>query len=483
MTRSRTDRTPRPAASIFAPAYRITTLGIVILMTIIAFEAMAVATALPTAARSLHGLAAYGWSFTGFLVASVVGMVSSGMYSDRRGPKTPLLVGLSLFIAGLVLGAVAPTMWVLVSARFVQGLATGLLITAMYVTMGEVYPDVIRPRIFAALATAWVVPGLVGPVVAGYITQNLSWRWVFGGLAPFVVIAGLLMLPSLRQLRTHTADGATTDPRRLGYALLAAVGIAGVANLGENQRPVSIALAVAGAVAMVIGIRRLLPRGTFGFAAGVPAAVAYRGVLAGTFFGMESIVPLTLTVQHHYSPTMSGTPLMLTAVTWALASNLQGRWKQPNRPLLVATGLVLTGVAGIGMALVAADVAPGWVAFVVWPIAGLGAGFALTSTSVVMLEFTNDADRGSDSSSLQLADSAASALCTAFGGAMVAAAAHGSLSYSRALPAVFLGMGALGVLALFRTGRLRSHGTGLSAAELATARVEPAQIGSGACAP
>jgi sugar phosphate permease len=410
-------------------------------------------------------------------------MVSSGMYSDRRGPKTPLLLGLTLFIAGLVIGGLAPAMWVLVGARFLQGLATGLLITAMYVTMGEVYPDAIRPRIFAALATAWVVPGLVGPVAAGWITQNFSWRWVFGGLAPFVALGGLLMLPSLRQLRTHTADGATTDLARLGYALLTAVGIAGVANIGENQQPVSIAIAVAGAAALAIGIRRLLPRGTFGFAAGVPAAVAYRGVLAGTFFGMEALVPLTLTVQHHYSPTMSGTPLMLTAVTWALASYLQGRWRRPNRPLLVRTGLILSAVAGVGMALVATRTVPGWAAFVVWPVAGLGAGFALTSTSVVLLEFTNDADRGSDSSSLQLADSSASALCTAFGGAMVAAAAHGSLSYAHALSSVFIAMGALGVLALFRTGRLRSHGTPLSEADAAAARVEPAQVGSGACAP
>ena len=82
------------------PRYRITTLGILILMTIIAFEALAVATALPTAARSLHGLASYGWAFTGFLVASVVGMVVSGMYSDVHGARRPLLVGLLLFIAG-----------------------------------------------------------------------------------------------------------------------------------------------------------------------------------------------------------------------------------------------------------------------------------------------------------------------------------------------------------------------------------------------
>ena len=93
--------------SIFGARYRVSTLGILILMTIIAFEAMAVATALPTAARSLHGLASYGWAFTGFLVASIVGMVASGMRSDAHGPRLPLLVGLPLFIAGLVLASAA----------------------------------------------------------------------------------------------------------------------------------------------------------------------------------------------------------------------------------------------------------------------------------------------------------------------------------------------------------------------------------------
>jgi MFS family permease len=460
--------------SIFSPDYRLTTLGIIILMTIIAFEAMAVATALPTAARELNGLAAYGWCFTGFLVASVVGMVSSGMYSDLRGPRMPLLVGLAMFIVGLVIGGMAGSMWVLVSARVVQGLATGLLVTAMYVCIGEVFTDEVRPRIFAALASAWVVPGLVGPVVAGWITQQFGWRWVFAGLAPFVALGGLLMLPSLRQLRSHRAVGALADPRRLGYAVLAAVGIAGVANLGEHQNIASILLALAGVAAMGFGLWHLLPAGTIVFAAGVPAAVAYRGVLAGTFFGMEAVVPLTLAVQHGFSPTMSGMPLMLTAVTWALGSQIQGRLRHPNRPLLVATGLVLTAVAGVGMALVATDVLPGWAAFVAWPIAGLGAGFALTSASVAMLEFTNDADRGSDSAGLQLADSSASALCTAFTGAMVAAAAHGRISYATGLATVFLVMGALGVLAIMRTGRLRlPRSATLPATAAGTAAVGP----------
>jgi MFS family permease len=454
------------SVSIFSPIYRTTTLGIIILMTIIAFEAMAVATALPTAAKSLHGMAAYGWSFTGFLVASVVGMVASGMYSDLRGPRMPLLLGLVLFVGGLLLGGVANTMSILVAARVVQGLACGLLVTAMYVTIGEVYSAAIRPRIFGALASAWIVPGLVGPLAAGWITENISWRWVFGGLAPFAALGGLLMFSALRQLRNHTAHGSLADPRRIGYAVLTALGIAAIANVGEHFTPDAIALAVIGFVAMIIGMRHLLPTGTFTFASGVPAAVAYRGVLAGIFFGMEAIVPLTLTQQHHFSPTMSGLPLMLTAVTWAVGSQLQARWQNPSRPLLVGAGLLLISLGGIGMALVAMNAVPGWASFIAWPTAGLGAGFALTSSSVVLLEFTNDADRGSDSSSLQLADSSASALCTAFGGALVAAAAHGQIGYSAGLSAVFLVLAFFGILAIAPTRRLR--GPSLPAAHSAS---------------
>ncbi|MDQ2837519.1 MAG: MFS transporter [Actinomycetota bacterium] len=449
------DTAPGVKLSIFGPRYRVASVGILILMTIIAFEAMAVATALPTAARSLHGLAGYGWAFTGFLIASVLGMVLSGMRSDQRGPRLPLLIGLVLFIAGLLLASAAGQMWVLVAARVVQGFAVGLLITAMYVVMGEVYSDEIRPRMFAALASSWVIPGLVGPVVAGWITEQLSWRWVFGGLAPFAAVGGLMLLPSVRQLRSASALDRAADPGRIWFALLTALGIAGIAEVGERQTPLSVLLALAGVVAMVLGLRRLLPRGTVRFAPGVPAAIAFRGVLASVFVGMEVLVPLTLTVQRHYSPTMSGLPLMLTAVTWAAASQLQSRWHNPNRARLVGIGLVLISAAGVGMALVASRLVPGWAAFLTWPVAGFGAGFALTSASVVMLEYTNDADRGSDSASLQLADSSLSAVSAAFSGALVALAATGRISYGTGLSIAFLSMATIAALALSRAGQLR----------------------------
>jgi MFS family permease len=445
------------AESIFAARYRVTTVGVLLLMTIIAFEALAVATALPTAARSLHGLASYGWAFTGFLITSIIGMVVSGMRSDRRGPRLPLGLGLLLFVGGLVVAGLAGSMWLLILARVVQGFAVGLLITAMYVVMGEVYPDGVRPRMFAALSTAWIVPGLVGPTLAGWVTEQLSWRWVFGGLAPFAALGGLMLLPAVRRLRSGCGD-VHVAPSRVWFAVLTAAGIAGVAQAAQHQNVLSVVGASLGLAAMLYGLYRLLPAGTGGFRAGVPATVAFRGVLAGVFVGMEVLVPLTLTVQWHFQPTLAGLPLMLTAIAWAAASQIQGRSPRIGKGSFVRLGLLLMALAGVGMALVALRTVPGWAAFVFWPVAGAGAGFGITTVSVALMEYTTDADRGSDASSLQLADSSGAAVTAAFSGALVSLAAQGRISYGGGFAVVFLTLATLAVVATVRAGRLRPAG-------------------------
>lgn len=216
----RTAATGEDARSIFAPPLRPTSVGILILITLIAFEEMAVAPALPTVARDLHAIGAYGWAFTGFLVANVVGMVVAGQVSDERGPTAPLAVGMLAFIAGLVIAGTALSMAQLVAGRVVQGLGGGLLMTAMYVVIGQGYPEPTRPKLFAAISSAWVVPSLLGPVVSGAVTQHLGWRWVFLGLLPLVIVGCVLMLPVLRSLRS-----TPRAPRPVGQS--AAAGWAG----------------------------------------------------------------------------------------------------------------------------------------------------------------------------------------------------------------------------------------------------------------
>ena len=432
-----------------------TTFGLVLVITLIAFEAMAVATALPTAVRALHGLAAYGWSFTAFLVAAVVGMVTSGEVSDRRGARRPLLLGLGLFAAGLVLAGAAPAMVVFVLGRAVQGFGSGLVIVAVYVVIGDVYADEFRPRVFAFLSAAWVLPALVGPLLAGLVAQHLSWRLVFLGLPPFVVAGIVLLLPTLTSGRgPGGADapggaGLARSPARWPFALATAAGIALVQSAGQRPAWPTMLGAVAGAALLVIGLRRLLPRGTMAVRRGVPAAVAFRAILAGSLFAVESLLPLTLTVVHGFSPAQAGAPLTLAALGWSAASWWQGRHPDLPRHRLLCAGFALISAAALGTAVVSVPATPGWLAYPVWCVAGLGAGLTWPSISVLLLALTPPSERGVNSAALQIADAVASAVCIGFGGVLVAAAERGAFTLTVAavtLDVLMAGLAAAGAL-------------------------------------
>ncbi len=127
--------------SVFSGRLRSTTISILIIITLIAFEAMAVAAALPTAARDLHGLEYYGWAFTGFLVANVVGMVRVRTAVRRATARAGrCIAGTGLLRRRAGARRARPTsMAQFVGGRVVQGLGSGLLITAIYVVIGETY--------------------------------------------------------------------------------------------------------------------------------------------------------------------------------------------------------------------------------------------------------------------------------------------------------------------------------------------------------
>src|ERR1700728_4925762 len=114
-----------PAGGIWTPAYRQLTVGLVLAVTFVAFEALAIATILPLVSRHLGDLRLYGWVFSAFLLSSLIGIVVAGTLADRVPLGQPMLAGLALFALGLVIGGAAPDMPVLVAGRGVPGLRAG----------------------------------------------------------------------------------------------------------------------------------------------------------------------------------------------------------------------------------------------------------------------------------------------------------------------------------------------------------------------
>src|SRR5207245_7992356 len=136
-------------------------------------------------------------------VLSLAGVILAGYEEYQREPALPFMIGVVSFVIGLILAGTAPSMIVFVLSRSVQGFGAGILVSVTYACVGQGYPEHLKPRMVAILASAWALPGLIGPALAGIISDFFSWRWVFIGLVFGLPLVNSLVLPALNKL-THS---------------------------------------------------------------------------------------------------------------------------------------------------------------------------------------------------------------------------------------------------------------------------------------
>jgi MFS family permease len=404
--------------------HRALTVGLVAMVTLVAFEALAVITILPHIADDLGGISWYGWVSTAFFLGTMVGIVFAGEQADRHGAGRPYVVGLVLFAIGLTVGGLAPSMPVLVVGRFVQGLGAGVVPAIGYVAIGRVYSVEKRARMFAVLSTAWVVPGVIGPALAERISSWTSWRWVFLGLLPFVALAGSLIVPAMMRL-TALHPREQRRERFLRRRLVEAARVAGGAALvvaGFTASRWLLAPAIAGGALIGLGpLRRLTPPGTLRGTAGVPAVVLSRGLLTFAFFGADTFIPHALTAGRGTSTLAGSIAVTLATLAWTSGAWVQERWiVRTGEAYFVRTGyLVLApGVAIVAVASLP-DLVPFWVIHVGWAIAGLGMGLAYAAHAQAVLRCSPAERYGAATASLQLLDNLGVALGTGAVGVVV----------------------------------------------------------------
>nr|WP_275588400.1 MFS transporter [Microlunatus panaciterrae] len=408
-----------------------------VLVLLSAFEALAVTTAMPTISAELNGLRFYALAFAAPFATGVLAMVITGTWSDRSGPRLPLITTVAMFTAGLLIAGFADSMAVLVLGRVVQGFGGGMVV-ALYVVVARIYPGELHPKVFAAFAAAWVVPSLVGPLAAGLVTEHLGWRWVFLGVAALVVPAVVLLVPSLRDPRLGRPVDRVPGPWPLGQT--AAGVVVGVAVLvlhlvtGDTLHwspLLLVAAAVAALVMIGFAIRRLVPAGTLGFQPGLPSVVGMRGLVGATYISAEIYLPLLLVDHFGLSPSLAGLVLTTGALTWSTGSWLQSRLGDRAQDVI----LIRAGTAMIGTAVLIAMATAIWslpaaVAIVGWAVAGGGMGLMYPRFSVLLLRYSTESQQGFNSSAGQIME---------YTGMSVALAATGALF------AVLIGFG--GVLA------------------------------------
>ncbi|MEY9093208.1 MFS transporter [Paenibacillus sp. RC84] len=443
--------------SIFSPRYFALSIGIILSVMAVGFEGLSVTTIAPSIASDLNGLDLFGWIFSTYLLAQIIGTLVVGRIIDRQGPAAPFTFALILFVVGLIAAATAGDMYTMIGARAMQGLGAGAMMTCVYTAISLSYPDELRAKILGAFGTAYVLPSMLGPYVAGLIADQWSWRFVFWGILPILVVSALLSLPAFRKLKTQRTQG-NNGASATWLALLLTIGT-GIFLVGLSMLPIltGFVLVMIGLALMGYPLCKLLPKGTLAFRRGMPAILATRGLFFAAYASTQNFLVLALIDVKGITPSQAGLIVASAALSWCIIAYLQGRWDSADqgrgRHTRIILGVVLLA---IGIALVFwVPVVTVAVAVIGQIIAGIGIGLAHPISGVVAFSQTGNGDVGETSANLQFADSFTPGVVIGIGGSILVVCQAAGMSLQSGL-IVTMGFHLLLIVtSLFASTRIR----------------------------
>ena len=424
---------PPPWREVFEGERGRLTTGLLLLEALVAIEALIVATILPAVEEDLGGLSLYGWTFTAFTLASLGTVPIAGRVTDRLGPRKVLAATTVMYVAGLLIAALAPSMLVLVLGRFVQGIGGGGLYVVSLATVAKTYPARIRPRVMALLASMWILPGLAGPLLGGWIAESFGWRWAFLAPIPAIALGVLMVLPVMRAVQGIADQERLPVVASLQLMLGAALFLAGLTQIGWWTA----VLVPLGLLLGLPALRRVTPRGTLVARPGLPAAAAAAFLASAAFLAIDGFLTLMLVNVRGLSLTAAGLIVTGAAFAWATGSWLQSRIVQRvgarwltafgASMIAVAAVLVSTGLTSLPLAI----------AYVGWGFGGFGMGVVFpTIPLAVMAEATEGHEAGELSSTI-LMDFLGVGVGAGLGGASVALADVGAISLEAGIAGAF----------------------------------------------
>lgn len=442
------ETTPPRWREVFAGARGRLTVGLLILEALVAAEILIVAAILPAVQRDLEGLQLYGWNFAALTLASFGAVPVAGKLTDRLGPRRVLAAAVGIYALGLALAASAPTMLVLVFARFVQGIGGGGLYVVSLATVAKTYPDRIRPRVMALLASMWILPGLVGPSVGALIAETIGWRWAFVAPLPLIALAVLMVLPALRDVSASEEESRVPVVASLVLMVGAGALLAGLTDLS----PWSIPLIAGGLVVTILALRQITPQGTLTARPGLPAASAAAFLASAAFFATDGFVTLMLTEARGLSLGVASIVLTASAVAWAAGTWWQSRViGRLGARRLVAGGALLVG-AGAAIVMVGLLDVPLFVPYVGWAIGSVGMGIVWPTIPLSVMSVAQEGREAGELSPTILMDYLGVGIGAGLGGASVALADAGTISIEAGLAGAF-GVGIVAAMLLVLVAR------------------------------
>ena len=414
-------------------------IGVMTGMFVAALEATVVGTAMPTVIASLGGLSHYSWVFSAYIVTSTVTVPVWGKLSDLYGRRLLYQIGIGVFIVGSMLSGMATSMPELIIFRAIQGLGAGALIPLGMTIIGDTFTLEERTKMQAFFSGVWGLSSIIGPVIGGFITDQLSWRWVFYINLPIGIVTALIIGFSLKEpKRTQKPSvdyaGAALLMLAISLLMLAMVeGGASLATLFSVENLLLIAAAVF-LLAVFFWIEKRAPDPIIPFDLFRNRTVAVAvgaGFLSGVaMFGVISFVPLFAQGALGATATQAGsllTPLMLSWVTFSV---IGGRLmlKIGYRSLTLAGFAVLTLGFGL-LAMYDREISRFWLYFDL-VIIGAGLGMTMLTLLIAVQQAVERTKLGIATSLNQFSRAIGGAFGVAIMGAFLTASLAAQLDYA-----------------------------------------------------
>jgi EmrB/QacA subfamily drug resistance transporter len=356
-----------------------------------AIEPTVVAAAMPTVVTQLGGLAHYSWVFSAYLLTSTVTIPLWGQLSDLYGRRRFFLTSVGLFLLGSALSGAAQSMTQLIIFRAIQGLGAGGLLPLAMTIMGDIYTLEERGRMQGLLSATWGVASVAGPPVGGYITDLLSWRWVFYLNVPVGIPAAAAVAVALSEPRAHERPRIDYRGAILLSAAVTLLLLAVSQSGGESQTlgrsiltPLYLTVVVLGAWLFRVERRAVEPIVPLDLLTDrMVASICVSGFLTGfAMFGAISFVPLFVQAALGGTTREAGAALTSLVLGWVTMSAVTGRVVlRVGYRRMVVGGLILIAAAFLGLTETTQDVSFWWLRA---DLAAMGMGLGMTMLSLVL---------------------------------------------------------------------------------------------------
>ena len=474
----------RPAVPLSPVRRRIVTAGLLLGMALGALEATVVATAMPTVIARLGGFAHYSWVFSAYMLASTASVPVWGRLSDLRGRRPLYLIGLWIFLIGSGLAGAAQSMLQLVIFRAIQGLGAGCIVPVSITIVGEIYTLRERARMQAVFSGMWGVASILGPLAGGYMTDALSWRWIFLINVPFAFLAAIVVGRTL----PGGAPAQHVEVDWTGAALLTGSVTALLVGLSDavGTRWPWFLVSIACLAGLVAAYRRtahpILPLVLLSHRL-IALSNVIVFLIGVAMFGAIAFVPLFVQGSMGLTATQAGQVLTPFFLGWVSTSIIGVRLMlRIGYRITTQAGAALVATAFVGLTFAGAE--PRWTTLMgIMALLGCGMGFSMLSLLLHVQRSVPRAELGLATSLNQFARSIGGAIGVAIMGAILVdgMAAHGGLRAVESAGASTVTLDPASRAALAAALR-RVFGTGavISAAGFLFALALPAQEGPGA---